>query len=486
MENAGRAVADAACKMVGAGARIAVLCGPGNNGGDGFVAARLLRERGYRVDVTLLGSFDALKGDAATMARRWTGPVTGPLSNPHPDLRGWDLIIDALFGAGLSRRIEDPAKSLIKAANSSGAPILAIDVPSGLDGTWGEVRGDVAIAATRTVTFFRRKVGHALLPGRALCGHVVVADIGITEDALEELWLSGYRDRVYANDPKLWLLDLPKLRPGANKYDRGHALVVSGPAHSTGAARLGARGALRIGAGLVSVATPPDALAINASQLTAIMVKPFEVPDGLAGVLHDKRINGVLIGPGCGIGLATRSMVLQALGSGAAVVLDADALTSFSDAAADLFAAIKKQPRRSVVVTPHEGEFQRLFGKFPYGTSKVERAREAARRSGAIVVLKGADTVIAGHRAEPEPCTFAAINENAPAWLATAGSGDVLAGFITGLLAQGMPAFEAACAAAWVHGECATRFGPGLIAEDLPETLPTVLASLRSLHGTAV
>jgi NAD(P)H-hydrate epimerase len=487
MARAGAAVADVAGTMVGIGARILVLAGPGNNGGDGFVAAQRLREQGYKVRLALLGSLDALKGDAAHFATRWRGPIE-PVDVGA--IREVDLVIDGLFGAGLSRAITGPAADAIVAVNAAGVPVLAIDVPSGLDGTSSTPTGPV-IQATRTVTFFRRKPGHLLLPGRRLCGPVTLADIGIPASMLDRI-----APRTSANAPALWQSMLPTLAPESHKYARGHAVVVSGPAESTGAARLSARGALRIGAGLVSVASPRSAFPINAAHLTAIMLKPFEVPEGLAGILADKRLNAILIGPGFGVGPMTCRTVEIALASGAATVLDADALTSYEESAADavqdssstfgflpgtpvpssqgpsrLFSAISANPKRSVVLTPHDGEFRRLFGTLP--GSRLDRARSAAATSGAVIVLKGADTCVAS------PDGRAAINENAPPWLATAGSGDVLAGFITGLLAQGMPAFEAACAAVWLHGASAQRTGSGLIAEDLPETLPAVLRSLQ-------
>ena len=268
-----------------------------------------------------------------------------------------------------------------------------------------------------------------------------------------------------------------------HKYSFGHAVVVSGPMHATGAARLGARGALRVGAGLVTVASPLDAVAVNAAHLTAIMLNPFDGPRGLGEILADARKNAVLIGPGCGVSLATRLLAQVVLEFDAATVLDADALTSFTIDQDDdaepmvnhLFALIKENAARPVVLTPHEGEFKRLFPDLE--GSKLDRARAAAEISGAVVILKGPDTVIAG------PDGFAHVNINAPPWLATAGSGDVLAGFVTGLLAQRMPAFEAASVAVWLHGECANRFGPGLIAEDLPEALPAVLRDLHARYN---
>ena len=503
MENAGRAVADEAQKMVPPGARIAVLCGPGNNGGDGFVAARILRERGFAVIVACLQPVSHLKGDAATMAGRWAGEVetmppshdtTSGRTDLHiPDaLLAADLIIDALFGAGLNRDLDTSLRHVIHGINfaragvvdddvgeSHKALVLSVDVPTGLDGGTGttpngRIEPGTVVTADRTVTFFRRKPGHLLLPGRRFCGTVALADIEIPEAKLIAI-----APQTFANAPGLWQERFPRPLADMHKYSRGHAVVVSGPAEQTGAARLGARGALRIGAGLVSVASPPSAVATNAAHLTAIMLKVFDGARGLAEILSDTRKNAILIGPGAGVGIATRLLVQVVLEFDAAAVLDADALTSFTIDQQDdpepvvnhLFAAIKENPKRPVVLTPHEGEFKRLFPDLT--GCKLERARAAAARSGAVVILKGADTVIAS------PDGTAAINENAPPTLATAGSGDVLAGFVVGLLAQGMPAFQAACAAVWLHGECANVFGPGLIAEDLPEMLPRVLTQLQ-------
>ncbi len=462
MQNAGRGVAREARNLLGAGRRVVVLCGPGNNGGDGFVAARYLAEGGAEVHVALLGECAGLNGDAAVMAQRWGGDVA-PLAPAA--INGADVVVDAMFGAGLTRPLSGIAAEVVQALNASTVPVLAVDVPSGLDGSTGQALGPV-VEATRTVTFFRRKPGHLLMPGRALCGPVVVDDIGIPDGVLADIGV-----QAWANAPALWCTAFPWPRLDGHKYRRGHALVVSGPAAHTGAARLGARGALRVGAGLVTVASPPDAIPVNAAQLTAIMLTAFDGAAGLGRILEDKRKNAVLLGPALGVGPPTRQLVGTALASGAATVLDADALTSFADAPDALFAAVASDAARPVVMTPHDGEFARLFPGSAAGC-KLARARDAARRSGAIVVLKGPDTVVAA------PDGRAAINDNAPPWLATAGAGDVLGGFVAGLLAQGMLAFAAACAAVWLHGAAAAAFGPGLIAEDLPETLPKVLRAL--------
>ncbi len=440
-----------------------VLCGPGNNGGDGFVVARRLDAARWPVRVALIGARARLKGDAAAMARRWRGEVV-PLA-PQA-LGGAGLIVDAMFGAGLSRDIEGEVRAVVAAANDGAAPIIAIDVPSGVHGDTGAVWG-IATEAVLTVNFFRRRPAHWLLPGRAHAGESVVGDIGIAETVLDEL-----RPRLFENSPASWRHLYPWPVATGHKYDRGHAVVVSGGPGQTGAARLAARAALRIGAGLVTVAGPPAALIVNASQLTAIMTLSFAGADGLASLLEDRRKNAVLIGPGNGVGEGTRANVLAALAERCALVLDADALTSFADRPENLFAAL----HADCLLTPHEGEFARLFGDAG-GRDKVSRARHAAATCGATLLLKGADTVVAA------PDGRAVINGNAPPELATAGAGDVLSGLALGLMAQGMAAFEAGCAAAWLHGAAASQVGPGLIAEDLSEALPMVLRDLPVGRG---
>jgi NAD(P)H-hydrate epimerase len=451
MENAGQAVANAIVARFKPCA-VTVLCGPGNNGGDGFVVARLLDESGFTVRV----AHDCEpKSDARAMSERWKGQRVA--LTPEA-LDGAKLVVDGLFGAGLSRPLEGAAAQVVEALND--LPVVAIDVPSGISGDTGQPLGAVVVKAVLTVTFFRKKPGHLLLPGRALCGEIVLAEIGIPPEAADA--------RLRENTPALWRYPWP--RPEGHKYSKGHCVVVSGGAAHTGATRLAARAALRVGAGLVSVASPPDAVPVHAAHLTAIMIKPFEDAAGLADLLSDKRLNAVVLGPGLGVGDRTRALVDSVLTSGAALVLDADAITSFKDEPEALFRRLHDR----CVLTPHDGEFERLFpGRSDRSASKLEAARAAAARAGCVVLLKGGDTVIA------DPGNKAAINANAPPWLATAGAGDVLAGLIAGLMAQGTTAFEAACCGAWLHGEAAARFGPGLIAEDLPEMLPEVLASLH-------
>jgi NAD(P)H-hydrate epimerase len=469
MENAGRAVADVIARRWSPRPTL-VLCGPGNNGGDGFVAARHIFDRGWPVRIAMSGTRDRLKGDAAAMAERWSGEL-GQLA---PDsLAGAELVVDAIFGAGLARPLEGAVRETVLALNQSDAEVIAVDVPSGLHGDLGRAleRPDgTVVGADLTVTFFRKKPAHVLMPGRLSCGEVIVADIGIPESALKQI-----QPRIFENGPALWAARFPWPRPLGHKYARGHAVVISGPAHTTGAARMAARAALRVGAGLVSVASPLDAISVNAGALTAIMVKPFSGSAGLAHLLQDARLNALVIGPGCGVGRATQELTEAVLASQAAAVLDADALTSFSDEPNALFL----QLREPAVLTPHAGEFGRIYPNLLERTpTRIEASRDAAALAKCTVLLKGPDTVIAA------VAGGVAVNTNAPPELATAGAGDVLSGLIGGLLAQGMNSFEAASAAAWLHGEAARRFGTGLIAEDLPEMLPSVLATLReSLHG---
>jgi ADP-dependent NAD(P)H-hydrate dehydratase / NAD(P)H-hydrate epimerase len=454
MEKAGLAVADAVSRRFPP-RPLVVLCGPGNNGGDGFVAARILRERGWQVRLALLGQVAELRGDAAEAAGRWHGPVE-PLALAVLD--DVALAVDAIFGAGLARPIEGVAEEVIEMLGRRGLPIVAVDVPSGIDGASGEVRGAAPRAAV-TVTFFRKKPGHLLLPGRIHCGETVLAQIGIPDAVLANL-----APDTAENDPDWWFAHLPRPRLDSHKYTRGHALVAGG-AMMTGAARLGARSAARLGAGLVTVAAPEAVFHVYAAALTGIIVQPIKSLDDFRRLLEDTRRNAALIGPGAGVGTETRDKALAILETGKRAVLDADALTSFADDPKTLFAAI----RSPVVLTPHDGEFARLFD--PSG-SKLERARRAARQSGAVIVLKGADTVVAA------PDGRVAINANAPPDLATAGSGDVLAGIVLGLLAQGMEPFAAAAAAVWLHGDAAGRIGAGLVAEDLVEALAPTLRGL--------
>ncbi len=464
MERAGSGLAEVAQTMLPERGRVAILCGPGNNGGDGFVAGRILAEAGHHVELGLMGPRDEFAGDAGAAAARYHGSVT---ALDAVDPAGADLVIDALFGTGLTRDLEGVVAACMERVARSGVRVLAVDIPSGIDGDSGAIRG-IALPATRTVTFAARKPGHLLLPGRDLCGPVIVVDIGIPDATL-----AGFAPALFANEPGLWRDAMPRLEADTHKYKRGHALVLSGEMHRTGAARLAARGALRAGAGAVTLASPRAALAVNAAHLTAIMLTPCDSPEELGTLLGDRRISCVALGPGYGVGEATRAMVKAAARAGRGLVLDADALTSFAGEAYTL--GMIATAARECVITPHEGEMRKLFESAegvldaPNRWQAALRAAEVAR---SVVICKGGDTIIAA------PDGRAAILTETTPYLATAGSGDVLTGIVAGLLAQDMPAFEAACAAVWLHARAGIACGPGLIAEDLSEALPGVLRGM--------
>ncbi|MGR6430783.1 NAD(P)H-hydrate dehydratase [Rhizobium sp. PAMB 3174] len=463
MERAGQAVAAAALRRYPGARRFVVFCGPGNNGGDGYVAARGLSESGCDIKVFHLGDADRLKGDAAEARRRFTSG-SEPLETYRPE--SGDVIIDALFGAGLDRDVPAAVASLIETVNSAGMPVIAVDLPSGLCGRRGVPLG-ASFTAEITVTFMTRKPGHLLLPGRALCGEISVFDIGIPRRII-----TAQDSRLAVNGPGLWREDVPTPDSAAHKFTRGHLAVFSGGPAATGAARLSAQAGLVSGAGLVTVVTPPNAALVNAGALTAIMLKSIADADDLAGWLKDRRVTAAVIGPGFGVGEKARQFVRALADSAVPMVLDADGITSFQDAPDELFSLFSEGATR-LVLTPHEGEFRRLFPDLASDEqlSKVERALAAAERAHAAILYKGADTVIA------DPSGNAVINDNAPPWLATAGSGDVLAGIIGGLMAQAVAPYQAAAAGAFRHGEAGNRAGRGLTAETLITHLNGVIES---------
>lgn len=499
MERAGRAVADAICAapqvfypdVLLSAARAAILCGPGNNGGDGYVIARILRERGFAVDVIGLVPTDGLTGDARALAEFWQGPVHPPrrfLGSAAGEPR---LIVDALFGTGLTRPLEGDAAALIARANTLSGFKMAVDIPSGLNADTGEATGAV-FDADLTVTFHARKPGHLLHPGRAHCGALMVADIGLGAQATERARLTTDGPDITGNDASARIARLGT-DPGGHKYTRGHCLVLAGGIEGIGAARLAARGAMRAGAGLVTLGVPPSALLAHASRgPDALMLRRCDGPEGLVALLADKRRNAVVIGPAYGLGEATRAAVAAVLESGRPAVLDADALTSF-EGAPDALAELTRKAGNTII-SPHAGEFDRLFSQPRLKTARkrgkqaavtieeplvdgvystysvLHKALAASAHLSAVVIHKGPTTVIAA------PDGRAAINTNAPPWLATAGSGDVLAGIAGGLLSQGLSPYDAACAAVWLHGEAGRVAGRGLIADDLPEAIHTLLS----------
>ena len=459
METAGKAVAEEIVHRY-APRPVLVLCGPGNNGGDGFVVARCLQQQGWNVNVACTVSTDTLKGDAAIVASQWQGQMV-PFDPAQ--LGGYGLIVDALFGVGLARPLDGEILVMVRALNKLSVPVVSIDIPSGVDGNTGAILGK-AVKANLTVTFCRKKIGHLLLPGKVNAGHVVVVPIGIPDSVL-----NGIIHTHAENLPEIWLRQFPFPVANQHKFSHGHVLVRGGLKHMTGATRMAATAALKAGAGLVTVACDEQTLPIYAMHFTSVMTALIDEKHTFESLVEDERKNVILIGPGNGVLQATRKAVLTALASKKICVFDADALTVFADNPAQLFDNIQSP----VVLTPHEGEFMRIFPSIQ--GDKVTRVRAAAKQSKAVVVLKGNDTVIAN----PEGQVI--INSNAPAWLATAGSGDVLAGTVAAMLANGVEAFLAASMAVWLHSEAGNRAGLGLIAEELPGYFPSVLKSLYSL-----
>ncbi len=436
---------------------VLVLCGPGNNGGDGFIVAQHLNEMGWTVRVACLVKRNALKGDAVLAAQKWSGEIEGLDSNLSVHKTG--LIVDAVFGTGFDRTLAPELAILFDKIRTRKIPVAAIDIPSGVNATTGAA--DVgALKARLTVTFCRKKYGHVLLPGKNLCGMVSVADIGITDDMI-----AAEKTHCFENAPALWLKHFPRPDAESHKYTRGHALVYGGEKR-TGAACLAAAAAQKAGAGLVTIAAPEKAWAVYSSYRASLMVDECDDLETWKALLRDERKNAILLGPGAGVDDRLRDAVSATLSINKSGVLDADVFSAYKDAPQELFAKLSPQ----YVLTPHEGEFEKLFGILE--GSKPERALKAAKTAGAVILLKGSDTVIAA----PDGTTV--INTNAPQTLATAGSGDVLAGLITGLIAQGMPPFMAACAGVWLHGESAKIYGLGLTAEDIISHISQSLSSL--------
>lgn len=458
MENAGRAVFDVVTANY-TPRKTVVLCGPGNNGGDGFVVARLLSAVGWSVSVALSGDFKSLKGDAAHMASLWQGDVEPVVTDC---LVGAELVVDGLFGAGLDRPIDGDVSTVIKAIGD--IPVIAIDMPSGVNGDTGQVMG-IATKASHTVTFFRPKPAHYICPGRQLCGQLTIADIGIVDAVLDDMSLS-----IYNNSPDLWQDLIPTPKMADHKYNRGYALITGGK-EMIGAAKLATRAAQRIGAGMVTVASPEKVAPLYRMAMESVVVKAFRDTAYYNEILSDKRIDACLIGPGLGRDFTAQEKVLATLRTGNKCVLDADALSMF-DGHADL---LLDSISAGSVLTPHDGEFARIFPDLCQ-LDKIEKVRLAAKRCNAVVLLKGSDTVIGN------PSGQIVINHNAPPYLATAGAGDVLAGLIVGLIAQGCDSFVACAIASWIHGDAANRFGPGLIAEDLITKIPEILSSLAVLE----
>lgn len=463
MLNAAQAVTDVIVDCYGKVKKVAILCGSGNNGGDGYAVATLLKNKGFNVTCFAYGA-PRKNSDADKAYLAWDGLTLSPDKLVPEDV---GLIVDALYGAGLDRELDMPTQALLKTVNDANIPVVAIDLPTGVYGKTGETC-KTAINANETVTFFRLKPGHVIYPGRAHCGNIILKNIGIPERVLETI---GAKTTI--NSPTLWQKNWPVLDYDTHKYKRGHAVVFSGGACSTGAARLAALAAARVGAGLVTILAPEDALAAHESHLTSVMLSQLCEDDEILSFLKARKVRSVVLGPGFGNmdrAFNIAKTILQDECGVDSLLLDADALTAIALKPDEIFATIKRSSVK-VVLTPHEGEFRRVFPDISANekSTRLDRALEGAEKSGAVVVYKGADNIVAS------PDGRLAVSTNGTPFLATAGSGDVLSGILSGLLAQQMPAYEAACAASWIHAECGRKTSFGTIAEDLVATIPVVL-----------
>ena len=436
---------------------VLILCGPGNNGGDGFITAQYLKKKGWPVRIACMVKRNALKGDSALAAKNWDGEIE--TLNSSLSVHQTGLVIDAIFGTGFARTLAIELVILFEKIRSRKIPVVAVDVPTGLNATTGTAEPDT-LKASLTVTFCRKKTGHLLLPGKLHCGKIIIADIGITDTIVTAL-----NTTCLENHPTLWLKNFPLPNDESHKYTRGHAVIYGGEKR-TGAACLAAAAAQKIGAGLVTITSPIKTIPIYSTFRASIMVDECKDIKDIKTILRDERKNAILIGPGAGVDKKLRQIVETALSFNKSGVLDADVFSVYKNNHKDLFS--KLSPK--YVLTPHEKEFERIFGIIK--GNKLERALKAAKISNAIVLLKGSDTIIAA------PDGASVINTNAPPVLATAGSGDVLSGLITGLITQGMPPFMATCAAVWLHGKTAQTYGIGLTAEDIISTLPQVLKDI--------
>ena len=459
MENAGEAVFKNI--EINKQSKILILCGPGNNGGDGFVAARLLLEKGVDVEVFLDSSIKNLSKDCSSKKEIYYGKILTDIPNEFKD---YSLIIDGLFGSGLSRELDGYALKLIKSVNNLSIPIYAIDIPSGINADTSLVYGD-AFKCQKTITFFNKKKCHYLYPGKEYCGEIIVEDIGIKKTVFKKI-----KPMIKKNSPELWVDEYPFPKAIDHKYSRGMVLINVGPIHQTGAARLAGRSAMRVGAGAVKLVCDINAAAVLEPQISVELISVIKNKNDFQSLLKDKKISSVLVGPGNGISDETKARTLLALAFVDNVVIDADAITSFESNPKELFI----DTYHHTILTPHEGEFFRLFGeKINRIEDKVLRTLEAAKLAGSIIVLKGSDTIIASPKGE------VVINSSEAPYLATAGSGDVLAGIISSLVGKNkMTAFNAACAGTWIHSQLGELLGPGLIADDLIDNIPLVIKKL--------
>ncbi|PPR34247.1 MAG: Bifunctional NAD(P)H-hydrate repair enzyme Nnr [Alphaproteobacteria bacterium MarineAlpha6_Bin3] len=459
MENAGKIIFEIIKKKFNKNKNIKILCGSGNNGGDAFIVAKLLKENGFKnIELFCLITKNKLKGDAKLAAEKININIQN-ISNLK--ITKGNLIIDGLLGSGLNKNIAGNLKKIIEKINSKNHYCISIDIPSGINGDTGEIKG-VAVKSDLTITFTKKKPGHLISPGKEYSGDVIVKNIGID---LKKLF---FKPRIYENNPNIWKKDFPWPNQNSHKYTRGFTLIICGE-KITGASRLAARGAARIGCGLLCLGVPKKSFNIYATENPIALIETIDDEADLKNILKDKRINTILIGPGLGVNKKKLNLILKVIkDKKRIVVLDADALKNN-------FKKIAEKSNSEIIVTPHYGEFSKILKnlKIKKTNDNLSLAKKFVKKTKYNLLLKGNSTIISSNDGK------IVINTNSSPFLATGGSGDVLAGMITGLIAQGMKIFESCCAATWIHGEIAKKLGPGLIAEDLPDMIPKILKKLK-------
>ena len=475
MENAGKKSSEVIHEVIipdlkNFNGKILVLCGPGNNGGDGMVVAKYLEYQGYDVDVSFpLGKVNQL---SKVVLQKFKNLNKDFKKFNHNNIRNYSLVIDAIFGVGLNRKLNKKAVSVFNKINSHSKCIVSLDIASGVDANNGCLL-PVALKADYTLTFVAPKVGQYLLPGKENTGKIYVLSIG---ERFKEIKQATKNNAIFLNSPNLWKKNYkwPTLKD--HKYKRGHTLVRSGKVSSTGASRLASISALRVGSGAVTLASDKEALIVNASNLTSVMVNVISSHDEFLLFAKNRKINSLIIGPGLGQSDTTKELVLKSINSNISLVLDADAMSSFKGSPQDLIHCLKKRRKKNnIILTPHEGEFERVF-KYK-NLNKIEKTQKASKETNTTILLKGNDSIVSSPKGK------VSVSEKSSVFLATAGSGDILAGLCGGLLAQGMKSFEAASAAVWIHNQIGLLSGPGLIADDMEKILLKFLPKiLRNLY----
>jgi len=439
---------------------VIVLCGPGNNGGDGFVVARYLMEEGYKVKVYTFANKDNYIGDALEALKNFKGVIKA-LSFFNLEKKA--LIVDALFGIGLKRKIKGRLKKIFQQIKKSNNPVVSVDIPSGISSSDGKILGS-AIKATFTVTFHRKKAGHVLGDGKEFSGKLSVVDIGFSNKKM--------KNRYIENSPHLWVKYFPWKKISGHKYSRGRVVVHGGQKEFTGATILSAQAALRTGTGSVKIICSKNTLQIYSLKFPSVLKTEINNIYQLEKFLKKEKITSILIGPGAGSNKKVKEIVKLILRKVKYAVIDADALTCFKNDLKSLYNLLDKNK----IITPHLGEFHRIFPTIKKKLNNVDKVLIATKLTKSNIVLKGSSTIIISYDKK------IIINDHSSSELAVIGSGDVLSGLIVSLVGdKKMSPFLAGCAATWIHGDIAKKYGKGLIAEDIVKGIPAALKRLK--HG---